>query len=155
MRDVLRGRVLRTGVVGVMLAGAGSFAVRSAPLHAQQASASTRTVWDGVYTLAQAKRGALKSGLCTSCHGDGFDGGSAPQLVGEAFLSRWEGKSVGDLFDLIRLTMPDDDPGALPREQYADLIAYILAVNKFPTGNAEIGTSIEPLKQVQILGTKP
>ena len=124
------------------------------PTYAQQAAAP-QSVWDGVYTLAQAKRGALKSGLCTSCHGDGFVGGMAPELAGEPFLARWEGRSVADLFDLIRLTMPDDDPGALPREQYADLIAYILAVNKFPEGRTEIGIAIDPLKTIRILATKP
>jgi mono/diheme cytochrome c family protein len=125
-------------------------------VQARQSNAGPpRTVWDGVYTLAQAKRGALKSGLCTSCHGEGFTGGSAPDLAGEPFMSRWGGKSVGDLFDLIRLTMPDDDPGSLAREEYADLVAYVLAVNKFPTGDVEIGTSIEPLKTIQIVATKP
>jgi mono/diheme cytochrome c family protein len=137
----------------VIAAFAVAVAVVRPSVGAQQAA--PRSVWDGVYTVAQAKRGALKSGLCTSCHGDGFDGGSAPQLVGADFLARWEGRSVGDLFDLVRLTMPDDDPGSLPREQYADLIAYILAVNKFPTGASEIGTAIEPLKQIQMLATKP
>ena len=136
---------LGLGVLGV--------AAANTPIRAQQAP--PRSVWDGVYTLAQAKRGALKSGLCTSCHGDGFENGSAPPLVGPEFLARWEGRSVGDLFDLLRLTMPDDDPGSLPREQYADLIAYILAVNKFPTGTMEIGTAIEPLKSIRILAAKP
>ena len=112
-------------------------------------------MWDGAYTLAQAKRGALKSGLCVNCHGDEFRGGPAPELAGPDFLARWDGRSVGDLFELIRLTMPDDDPGALPREQYADLVAYILAVNKFPTGSAEIGIDTAPLQQIQILATKP
>ena len=126
-----------------------------APPPAPAATTAAPSVWDGVYTLAQAKRGALKSGLCTSCHGDGFVGGAAPELAGEAFLARWEGRSVADLFDLIRLTMPDDDPGALPREQYADLIAYMLAVNKFPEGRTEIGTAIDPLKTIRILATKP
>jgi len=51
--------------------------------------------------------------------------------------------------------MPDNDPGSLAREEYADLVAYILALNKFPTGAAEIGTSVEPLRAVQILATKP
>ena len=63
--------------------------------------------------------------------------------------------TVGDLFELIRLTMPDDDPGSLPREQYADLVAYILAVNKFPTGPSEIGIDAGLLKQIRILATKP
>ena len=132
--------------------------LKADPTHAnpgEQQPPAAQSVWDGVYTLAQAKRGALKSGLCTSCHGDSFLGGSAPELAGDAFLSRWEGRSVADLFDLIRLTMPDDDPGALAREQYADLIAYILAVNKFPEGRTEIGTAVDPLKTIRILATKP
>src|SRR5437763_9861202 len=90
--------------LAVMIAGPAALADATAgtpaPRSAQTAS-SASSVWDGVYTLAQAKRGALKSGLCTSCHGDGFVGGSAPELAGEAFLARWEGRSVADLFDLI------------------------------------------------------
>ena len=152
----IRPRLKPAAIAFVMIAGLVGLAADRVSVHAQQAAAPAgRTVWDGVYTLAQAKRGALKSGLCTSCHGDGFEGGSAPQLAGEPFMDRWAGRSVGDLFDLIRLTMPDDDPGSLPREQYADLVAYILAVNKFPTGSVEIGTSMEPLKQIQILAAKP
>jgi cbb3-type cytochrome c oxidase subunit III len=118
-------------------------------------AAAARSVWDGVYTSNQAARGALKSGLCTQCHGDNFAGGPAPQLAGEDFMARWSGRTVGDLFDIIRLTMPDDDPGSLPREQYADLVAYILAVNKLPTGNSEIGTDTGPLKLIRIDATKP
>ena len=148
----LRG-LMRFGVLLTIVIGAVSIGMSGSYVRAQQAP--PRSVWDGVYTLAQAKRGALKSGLCTSCHGDGFKDGGSPELVGPTFLEKWEGRSVGDLFDLIRLTMPDDDPGSLAREEYADLIAYILAVNKFPTGTTEIGISIEPLKQIQILASKP
>jgi mono/diheme cytochrome c family protein len=141
--------------VGVTIVGLAAGILLS-PLHAQQttAASSGRSVWDGVYTLEQAKRGALKSGLCTQCHGDGFVGGPAPQLAGSEFTTRWDGKTVGDLFELIRLTMPDDDPGALPREQYADLIAYIFAVNKYPVGKTEIGIDLEPLKQIRMEAAK-
>ena len=114
-------------------------------------SASTsRSVWDGVYTLDQARRGALKSGLCTSCHGDGFAGMPGPPLAGPEFMERWNGRTVGDLFDLIRLTMPDDAPGSLAREEYADLVAYMLAVNKYPSGMTEVGIDAGPLKQIRI-----
>jgi len=51
--------------------------------------------------------------------------------------------------------MPDNDPGALSREEYADLVAYILSVNKFPTGATEIGTALAPLQQIRILASKP
>ena len=144
---------MRLGILLSIALGTAWIGAAGPPLRAPQAA--PRSVWDGVYTLDQAKRGALKSGLCTSCHGDGFVGGGSVELAGPEFLSRWEGRTVGDLFDLMRLTMPDDDPGSLPKEQYADLVAYILAVNKFPTGSTEIGTSIEPLKQIRILASKP
>jgi S-disulfanyl-L-cysteine oxidoreductase SoxD len=126
-----------------------------APPSANAPGPAARSVWDGVYTLNQAKRGALKSGFCVQCHGDGFLGGPAPELAGPAFAAAWGGRTVSDLFDLIRLTMPDDDPGSLSREVYADLVAYILAVNKFPTGNTEIGVEIEPLKLIRIDAAKP
>ena len=119
------------------------------------AAAAVRSVWDGVYTLSQAKRGALKSGFCVQCHGDGFVGGPAPELAGPAFATSWNGRTVSDLFDLIRLTMPDDDPGSLSREVYADLVAYILAVNKYPAGQTEIGTDSGPLKLIRIDASKP
>ncbi|MEP7306871.1 MAG: cytochrome c [Acidobacteriota bacterium] len=144
----MRFSVLLSIAIGAMslgLLGSRADARQSAP----------RSVWDGVYTLGQAKRGALKSGLCVECHGDGFVGGPAPELAGTGFAANWEGRSVGDLFDLIRLTMPDNDPGALSREEYADLVAYILLVNKFPTGATEIGTSLAPLQQIRILASKP
>jgi S-disulfanyl-L-cysteine oxidoreductase SoxD len=138
---------------------AGVLAIAAAvPVHLAL-SASQRpapqSVWDGAYTTAQARRGALKSGLCVECHGDGFVGGPAPELAGDDFLAKWAGRSLGDLFELIRKTMPDNDPGALAREEYADLVAYILAVNKFPAGTSEIGTSAEPLQQIRILAAKP
>jgi len=142
------------GVAAAAIAGLAALAGH-VPVRAQQAAARATSVWDGAYTLAQAKRGALKSGLCVNCHGDEFRGGPAPELAGPDFLARWDGRSVGDLFEVIRLTMPDDDPGALPREQYADLVAYILAVNKYPTGTAEIGIDTAPLKQIQILAERP
>lgn len=144
---------MRFAVLLSIAVGAMSLVGLSQSLLAQQTA--SRSVWDGVYTLSQAKRGALKSGLCIECHGDGFVGGPAPELAGADFAAKWEGRTVGDLFDLIRLTMPDNDPGALAREEYADLVAYILAVNKFPTGATEIGTALAPLQQIRILASKP
>jgi mono/diheme cytochrome c family protein len=116
---------------------------------------SSRSVWDGVYTKEQATRGALSSGLCTQCHGDSFQGDPAPPLTGPDFLAKWDGRTVGDLFELIRQTMPDDDPGALTREQYADLLAYIFSLNKFPAGTTELADEAEPLKQIRFQAARP
>jgi hypothetical protein len=144
---------MTTGVSFALAAGALALALAGSALRAQQPASSS--VWDGVYTLAQARRGALKSGLCVECHGDGFVGGPAPDLATDDFRARWDGRTVGDLFELIRKTMPDNDPGALAREECADLVAYILAVNKFPAGTTEIGISAEPLQQIRIVESKP
>jgi mono/diheme cytochrome c family protein len=70
----------------------------------------TKSVWDGVYTQAQADRG--KQGYaeqCASCHGPELTGGEmAPALAGGEFLAGWDGLTVGDLFERIRISMPQN-----------------------------------------------
>jgi mono/diheme cytochrome c family protein len=113
---------------------------------------SSRSVWDGVYNSDQASRGsALYAGTCASCHGTALTGGeSAPPLAGGDFLSNWNGLTVGDLFERIRVSMPADRPGKLTREQDADVLAYMLSMNQFPPGKAELDHQTEALKQIRI-----
>jgi mono/diheme cytochrome c family protein len=115
-----------------------------------------QTTWDGVYTAAQAKRGAeLYANQCASCHGLALTGGeSAPPLTGGDFLSNWNQLSVGDLFDRIRQTMPADRPGTLTRAETASVLAHILNVGEFPAGKTELGTQTEALKQIRIEAVK-
>ena len=122
--------------------------------HAQEQSSS---VWDGVYTDDQAKRGeALYGRECASCHGAMLTGGeAAPPLTGGAFLSNWNGLTMGDLFERTRTTMPLTKPGKLPRDTIADILAYILSANKFPAGSTELPKRTEMLKQIRIDATKP
>jgi len=116
------------------------------------AAQTTRSVWDGVYTSAQAERGAaLYANNCASCHGSALGGGeSAPPLTGGEFSSNWNGLTVGDLFERIRTTMPADRPGKLTREQDADVLAYMLSVSEFPPGKAELERQTEAFKQIRI-----
>src|SRR6266852_4271121 len=116
----------------------------------------SRSVWDGVYTVAQAKRGqALYNQQCSSCHGDTLAGGeAAPPLAGGDFLSNWDGLTMGDLFERIRKTMPGNKPGSLSREVNADITAYMLGVNSFPTGERELASNTELLKQIRIAANK-
>ena len=125
----------------------------AALLHAQ----TSRSVWDGVYTQEQARRGeAVYSRECASCHGLALNGGeSAPPLMGGEFLSNWNGLTVGDLFERIRTSMPADSPGKLTRAQNADVIARILSVNQFPQGRAELDTRVDALKQIRVESSKP
>jgi mono/diheme cytochrome c family protein len=120
-------------------------------LEALAAQATPRSLWDGVYTQEQAKRGeSAYIERCARCHGADLSSGDAvPPLVGTEFLSTWNTKTVGDLFDRIRTTMPADKPGTISRQQDSDIVAYLLNVNKFPAGSTELSTQTELLKQIQ------
>jgi cytochrome c len=117
----------------------------------------SRSVWDGVYTPGQSKRGAaLYANECASCHGSALNGGeSAPPLTGGEFFSNWNGLTVGDLFERIRVSMPADNPGKLTREQDADILAFMLGMNQFPEGNTELEHRTEVLKKIRFESTKP
>ena len=114
------------------------------------------SVWTGVYTAEQAKRGEtayLQS--CASCHGPALDGGDmTPPLVGGAFTSNWNDLTVGDLFDRIRTTMPLDNPGRLSRPQTADVIAFVLKANGWPAGEAELAPDPAASRQIRIEATR-
>lgn len=116
-----------------------------------------RSVWDGVYTEEQAKRGqALYGRECASCHGALLAGGEeAPPLAGDAFLANWNGLTVGDLFERMRTSMPQDDPARLSRQQNADILAYLLSGNRFPAGKTELENRTEMLKQIRFEASKP
>jgi len=126
---------------------------------AQQATSpsESRSVWDGVYTEEQAKRGeSLYHKECASCHGDTMvGGGGASPLTGGAFLSNWNGLTLADLFDRIRKTMPQGTPGKLTKQQDADVLAYVLSFNKFPAGKTELSRQTEFLKSIRFEATKP
>ena len=121
------------------------------------ASSESRSVWDGVYTEEQAKRGEpVYRKECAACHGELLTGGeSAPPLSGGAFLANWNGLTMGDLFDRIRKTMPQSAPGRLTRQQDADILAFMLSVNKFPAGKTELYRQSEMLKEIRFEAAKP
>jgi len=120
------------------------------------ASMGPRSVWDGVYTDEQAKRGEQLYHLrCASCHGDKLTGGeSAPPLAGGQFLSNWSGLTLDVLFERIRLTMPSDNPAKVGRIPKADVLAYMLSMNRFPSGKTELQYKTELLKEILIEANK-
>jgi S-disulfanyl-L-cysteine oxidoreductase SoxD len=123
----------------------------------QEAPAPSRSVWDGVYTEEQAKRGEeMYRKECASCHGDALvGGGGAAPLSGGTFLSNWNGLTVGDLFERIRKTMPQGALGKLTKQQDADVLAYLLSFNKFPAGKTELQKQVEFLKEIRFEATRP
>jgi cytochrome c len=122
-----------------------------------QAATGPRSVWDGVYTEEQAKRGQpLYLQKCASCHGDKMTGGeSAPPLTGGQFLSNWNGLTLDVLFERIRLTMPSDNPARVPRLAKADILAYLLSMNTFPPGKTDLQYKAELLKEIKIETSDP
>src|SRR3569833_4512234 len=135
---------------------AGVLAV-SAALGGSAWAQTTGSVLDGVYTDAQAGRGNVQySQHCAACHGSGLTGnGEAPALVGGEFISNWAGLTVGDLFERIRTTMPQDNPGKLSRDQYADILSFLLKSNGYKAGQKEMDTRTEFLKAVAFVPPAP
>jgi cytochrome c len=121
------------------------------------AQSTSRSVWDGIYTEAQAKRGStVYHQHCASCHGPLLEGGeTAGPLVGPIFLSNWNGVSVGDMFERTRMSMPQDKPGTISRQNMADVLAFVFSENKFPAGKTELVRQSEMLKQIKFEAVKP
>jgi S-disulfanyl-L-cysteine oxidoreductase SoxD len=107
-------------------------------LHAQ--GTAQRSIWDGIYTLAQADRGkAVYANHCAKCHGDDLEGhDEVPELGGAHFMADWEDQSVADLVQRIRSTMPLDNPGTLSGVRTTDVVAYLMQQNGAPAGSAEL-----------------
>ena len=97
-----------------------------------------RTMWDGVYSDTQAKRGqdAYKTS-CAPCHkADLLGDAGAPALAGPEFFSRWNGSSADDLVKTIRASMPQDAPDTLGTQTYVDLVTFLMKSNGAPSGAA-------------------
>lgn len=116
------------------------------------------TVWDGVYSAAQAARGeqAYKR-ACGGCHRDDASGGddSEPPLRGPNFTHNWEGASVAELYDFIATNMPRTRPGSLPLEECVDIVAFLLQLNEVPAGTRELTTDIKTLTGIRFTATRP
>jgi len=117
----------------------------------------SRTVWSGVFTAAQADRGGgVYAQSCANCHGGGLEGADmSPALAGAAFMASWNDLTLGDLFERIRISMPADRPGTLSRQQMADVIAFVLRANQFPTGATELPIEPPALRAMKFVMVKP
>jgi cytochrome c len=134
------------------------------PAAEAQAPAS---VWAGVYTDQQAKRGqTLYRQECAECHGKSLEGNgqsqraeqlgrALPPLSGDVFKGNWNGRPLSDLFDKMIRTMPRDDPGKVSPGQNADILAYILSFSEFPAGKTELPSDPGSLTETIFEAVKP
>jgi mono/diheme cytochrome c family protein len=117
MQRVLMGVVIAASSIGIAAAAA---------------QAPTKTTNDGVYTADQAGRGkTVFEAKCTGCH-------EPSRFTGESFYESFNGKPMKELWDIASGTMPEDNPGSLKQQEYADIIAYFLQLNEFKTGDTEL-----------------
>jgi len=125
--------------------GAGSDTAPAPTPAAADSGGEPTSVADGVYTAEQAERGRLIfRQVCGECH-------SRRDFRGEDFFLSWEGTSVGRLLDTMIDSMPEDDPGSLPIQQYLDAVAYILSLNEYPQGARELEDDAQLLRAIRIV----
>ena len=125
-----------------LFAAALAVTIAAAAEQAPPAPAS-QSAWNGVFSKEQVERGrTVYNAQCARCHGETLGGGeNSPALVDDVFFAFWGGKTVGDLVEYTRTTMPSDGPGKITRKRCTDIAAYLLSTNGFPAGDQELPAS--------------
>ena len=141
----------------VMLPALVALLVTAAWSRATAPRSAARTVWDSVYTTAQAARGETAyAKTCARCHGASLGGGDeSPALTGGNFLGNWNGLPVSDLATRVKTTMPSDSVGIYPPQLVIDVIAYLFKANGFPAGQTELPKEGDALKEITIKTSRP
>jgi mono/diheme cytochrome c family protein len=108
---------------------------------------------NGQYTESQAALGLkVYEGNCASCHETTYH-------TGEPFRFSWFGRTVYDLFKVLKTTMPDDNVGGLSDGDYTRVIAYILKLNGFAAGSDSLQADSTYMRKIRIgnavAGEKP
>jgi mono/diheme cytochrome c family protein len=133
-----------TGTALAVALGVTAFDVPTFAMATLGEQTPSRTTNSGVYTAAQAERGKkVFEAKCTACH-------DTARFTGDTFLDPWAGKPLKDVWDIASGTMPEDNPGSLPQQDYGDIIAYFLHLNAFPTGDAELKGEAAAMSAVMI-----
>ena len=113
-----------------------------------------KTVADGVFTDAQAIRGAAAyDATCSGCHRVDLTGNNGPPLRGQRFASQFAGKDLKTLFTKIATTMPRNAAGSLTENVDLDIVAHLLKENGFPAGSVELASNA--LEGIRVLPGRP
>ena len=108
------------------------------------AQSTTRTTNDGVYTAEQAARGKTAfDSKCSGCH-------EPSRFTGDSFFESFNEKPMKEIWDIASGTMPEDNPGSLKQQEYADIISYFLSLNEYPTGDAELQPGAAPMAAIKV-----
>ena len=142
MTTLTRVRVVPAYAVAVLSLGAAIAASADRQTVSQQPT-EMRSTQSGVYTAEQATRGeATFTSICTGCH-------TTATYATPAFAKKWNGRPVGELFTVIAETMPEDFPGTLTPAEYAQVVAYLLKLNRMPAGAEDLPADADALNKIR------
>jgi mono/diheme cytochrome c family protein len=141
-------RLIRILFVVATAVAVGAVAVSSAQ--------APKSVWDGVYSEAQALEGeAVYVTQCAECHGDDMAGiEQAPAVAGASFVEKWNKTSLRKLYETIE-QMPPSKPKSLTAKQYTEALAYLLSANEFPPGKTALEADRSLLGAITLTTAKP
>ncbi len=108
-----------------------------------RAQKSARSTLAGVYTAEQAQAGReVFVGSCTGCH-------TSASHTGAAFLAKWAGRPLSELYGFVSQRMPKTTPGSLSEDEYVFVVAYVLKLNGMPAGKAELSGDPELINAIR------
>ena len=91
------------------------------------------------FSSSQVSQGRWEySQKCAVCHGAQLQGGGAPALKGREFVALWNGKLLKNFYNYIHTNMPLGQGGELNSQEYADIVAYVLAQNGLHGGDEKL-----------------
>jgi mono/diheme cytochrome c family protein len=99
------------------------------------------------FTLAQAHAGlAVYLKYCLQCHGADLQGTAGPAVAGKEFLTTAKADSwhLSDMRTTVFENMPFSNPGSLTPQQYANVMAFLLASSCYPAGKLPFPTADSP-----------
>lgn len=131
-REKSRGRASAARLFLLLGALTGCASVASEPPAAPPAGTPGAEPSVAYFTAEQATRGQrVFTTICSTCHGRN-------EFTGPIFALTWKAEPVGNLFEHISTAMPQDRPGSLSPQQYADVLSYILQLNGGAAGDREL-----------------
>ena len=123
---------------------------QSASPHNEQPSAAPGMAPQFTARQALVGKTAYESN-CAVCHGNTMTNGTfGTPLAGEYFKGAWSGKTVRAFYDRAQQTMPPAAPSSLSKDNYANIVAYILEVNGYKATGTALGADDPSLDKMTI-----
>ena len=135
-----QGAAAETGDVGAQVAG--------------QVAGGPLTIWNNVFTQAQADHGkSIYTLKCQTCHGPtGRGGPGTPPVTGAALNTKWADATLLDLWNFAHMNMPPGAKGqAGSAQDYVDIVAHILDMHGADPGDVPLTTNEDQLANITIV----